>query len=89
RNVLIYFDVPTRTRLLDRLVESLSHDGYLLLGASETLLGVTDHFEKFSRCQSPVYAPATSKNGPHGATVDTGAPGLGISRTPGSSTSPR
>lgn len=79
RNVLIYFDVPTRTRLLDRLVESLSHDGFLLLGASETLLGVTDHFERFSSCQSAVYAPATFKNGPQGATAEIGAPGSGTS----------
>jgi chemotaxis protein methyltransferase CheR len=37
RNVLMYFDSPTRTRVLERLAETLSADGMLLLGESEAV----------------------------------------------------
>jgi chemotaxis protein methyltransferase CheR len=37
RNVLMYFDAPTRTQVLERLTETLSADGVLLLGESETV----------------------------------------------------
>jgi len=38
RNVLIYFDEPTRRHILKRLTQSLQPEGYLALGASESLL---------------------------------------------------
>ncbi len=38
RNVLIYFDAPTRGRVLAGLARVLAPDGYLYLGGSETLL---------------------------------------------------
>ncbi|MGL4635881.1 MAG: CheR family methyltransferase [Beijerinckiaceae bacterium] len=40
RNVLIYFGEATKRDVLDRLSESLSPDGYLLLGGAETVLGL-------------------------------------------------
>lgn len=42
RNVLIYFDRPTRSRILDTIAAMLSPGGYLFLGASETTLGLTE-----------------------------------------------
>jgi chemotaxis protein methyltransferase CheR len=42
RNVLIYFDAPTKTDVMRRLANALSPDGALLLGAAETVLGLTD-----------------------------------------------
>ncbi|MBX9932281.1 MAG: protein-glutamate O-methyltransferase CheR [Methylobacterium sp.] len=42
RNVLIYFDAPTKGDVLGRLSASLSPDGALLLGAAETVIGLTD-----------------------------------------------
>ena len=42
RNVLIYFDAPTKTRVLDALARRLSPDGVLYLGGAETVLGLTD-----------------------------------------------
>lgn len=42
RNVLIYFDIETKSRVLDRLAAQLADDGYLLLGAAETVVGLTD-----------------------------------------------
>jgi chemotaxis protein methyltransferase CheR len=45
RNVLIYFDVPTKKRVLERMASQVTQPGYLLLGAAETVLGVTDQFK--------------------------------------------
>jgi chemotaxis protein methyltransferase CheR len=45
RNVLIYFDQPTKKDVLDRLAVVTSADGYLSLGAAETVIGLTDAFK--------------------------------------------
>jgi chemotaxis protein methyltransferase CheR len=45
RNVLIYFDTPTKKRVLDRMAQQMEAPGYLLMGAAETVLGVTDTFK--------------------------------------------
>ncbi|HEV7267100.1 MAG TPA: protein-glutamate O-methyltransferase CheR [Falsiroseomonas sp.] len=42
RNVLIYFDAPTKTRVLEMLARQLAPDGMLYLGAAETVIGLTD-----------------------------------------------
>jgi chemotaxis protein methyltransferase CheR len=42
RNVLLYFDASTRTRAFDRLAKVLAPDGWLMLGAGETVIGQTD-----------------------------------------------
>ncbi|MFZ1990103.1 MAG: protein-glutamate O-methyltransferase CheR [Alphaproteobacteria bacterium] len=48
RNVLIYFDRDTKTDILERLAKTLMPDGYLMLGAAESIIGLTD-----SLCGSP------------------------------------
>ncbi|MGI9381690.1 MAG: CheR family methyltransferase [Methyloligellaceae bacterium] len=45
RNVLIYFDPPTKKDILNRLASQLQPDGYLVLGAAETVIGLTDEFQ--------------------------------------------
>jgi chemotaxis protein methyltransferase CheR len=45
RNVLIYFDQETKVNVLDRLAEVIAGDGYLVLGAAETVVGLTDSFK--------------------------------------------
>jgi chemotaxis protein methyltransferase CheR len=42
RNVLIYFDANLKGDVLRRIANVMAPDGSLLLGASETVLGVTD-----------------------------------------------
>ncbi len=45
RNVLIYFDHETKVDLLNRLGEVTFREGYLVLGAAETIIGLTDAFK--------------------------------------------
>lgn len=44
RNVLIYFDEPTRRGIVDRFAANLPPGGLLVLGAVENLYGITDRF---------------------------------------------
>lgn len=44
RNVLIYFDQPTKKDIFQRLRGNVPGDGFLVLGAAETVFGVTDSF---------------------------------------------
>jgi len=46
RNVLIYFSAETKQRVLDHLIESLAPQGVLVLGGSESLIGVEHALEK-------------------------------------------
>jgi len=40
RNILIYFDKPTQSKVLSRLCSHLAPGGYLLLGHSESIVGI-------------------------------------------------
>ncbi len=44
RNVLIYFDHPSRKKVVDMFFERLSEGGYLLLGHAESLINITAAF---------------------------------------------
>ncbi|SON58259.1 Chemotaxis protein methyltransferase [Hartmannibacter diazotrophicus] len=44
RNVMIYFDNPTKERLVERFWQMLKPDGFLYIGHSETLLDQRDIF---------------------------------------------
>ena len=56
RNVLIYFDQQTKVDVLDRIAKTLQPDGFLLLGAAETVVGLTDTFRPIPD-QRGLYAP--------------------------------
>lgn len=45
RNVLIYFDLATKTRVLSSISGVMPADGFLLLGGAETVLGISDKFK--------------------------------------------
>jgi chemotaxis protein methyltransferase CheR len=45
RNVLIYFDQPTKTRVLAGIASLMPDDGFLYLGGAETVLGISDKFK--------------------------------------------
>ncbi|MGA3303803.1 MAG: protein-glutamate O-methyltransferase CheR [Methylovirgula sp.] len=44
RNVLIYFDMPTKHAVLKKMARVLAPDGYLFMGAAETVVGLTEAF---------------------------------------------
>ena len=45
RNVIIYFNKETKTRLVEKYADSLKPGGYLFIGHSESLYKITDRFE--------------------------------------------
>ena len=45
RNVLIYFDQETKVFVLNRIARQMPEDGYLVLGAAETVIGLTEAFK--------------------------------------------
>jgi len=45
RNVLIYFDQDTKINIFNRLAKAMEPDGFLVLGAAETVVGLTDAFK--------------------------------------------
>jgi chemotaxis protein methyltransferase CheR len=55
RNVLIYFDTATRRRVCDTLADALAPDGYLILGAAESLYGVSERFASRSCAGTVLY----------------------------------
>jgi chemotaxis protein methyltransferase CheR len=44
RNVLLYFERETRSAAFDRLANAVAPDGFLMLGAGETVIGQTGRF---------------------------------------------
>lgn len=59
RNVLIYFDAPTKTRVLAALAGQLAPDGVVYLGGAETVFGLTERLVPVSG-ERGVYEPARS-----------------------------
>ncbi len=72
RNVLIYFDQPAKIDVFERVARSMEPDGFLILGAAETVVGLTNTFKPVSekrglyqpnsvaKVASPPLAPAMS-----------------------------
>jgi chemotaxis protein methyltransferase CheR len=56
RNVLIYFDQPTKIDVLERIARVTERDGFLLLGAAETVVGLTEAFRPVQDRRG-LYAP--------------------------------
>jgi chemotaxis protein methyltransferase CheR len=62
-NVLIYFDQAVKERVVGSLYQSLREGGYLFVGVSETLYGVTQAFQPVRFAQAVAYrkeAPASA-----------------------------
>ena len=56
RNVLIYFDQDTKIDIFRRLAKATEKDGFLALGAAETVVGLTDVFKPY-RDRRGLYRP--------------------------------
>jgi len=48
RNVMIYFDTPTKAALAKRFYNALESGGYLFIGLSETLSGISGDFQQIA-----------------------------------------
>jgi chemotaxis protein methyltransferase CheR len=56
RNVMIYFDKPTQARLVDGIfARAIRPDGYLFIGHSESLGGLSKSFQYVSELKAPIY----------------------------------
>ena len=55
RNVMIYFDGPTKTDVLGRLAKMMPADGVLFLGGAESILGISDAFTRRGGESTSVY----------------------------------
>jgi chemotaxis protein methyltransferase CheR len=63
RNVLIYFDTETKISVLNRLARSMAGDGYLVLGAAETVVGLTETLKTVPEKRG-LYVPNLNAPGP-------------------------
>jgi chemotaxis protein methyltransferase CheR len=73
RNVLIYFDQPTKVDVLERIARLTEADGYLVLGAAETVVGLTE-----------VFKPNNERRGlylPNAAATKSATPGFAALKT--------
>ena len=59
RNVLIYFDQDTKINIFNRLAKATEPDGFLVLGAAETVVGLTDVFKPYPERRG-LYRPSGS-----------------------------
>ena len=60
RNVLIYFDIPTKQDILGKVRRQLRPDGLLLLGGAETTMNLDNNFERVPAGRSTWYRPTGS-----------------------------
>jgi chemotaxis protein methyltransferase CheR len=58
RNVLIYFDLPTKKRILEEIHGSLFRGGYLLVGTTEAGLPAGERFQRHTAGNALVYVAA-------------------------------
>lgn len=57
RNVLIYFDVETKRRVLARVRQAMAPQGALLLGGAETMVFIDESFERIEVARTSYYRP--------------------------------
>lgn len=60
RNVLIYFDVPTKRDILAKVRQVLRPDGYLFLGSAETTMNIDASFERLQVEKASCYSLAAA-----------------------------
>lgn len=58
RNVMIYFTLDTKRKILPRIRRHLATDGSLFLGGSESTLGIDNHWERVNHGRTASFRPA-------------------------------
>jgi len=91
RNVLIYFDLPTKQAILRRMAGVLADDGILLLGAAETTIGVDATWDRVQFGSGSAYRKLATQPAPCSSNVvglsgqvptQAGPPGLAVRTGP-------
>src|SRR6202035_702165 len=62
RNVLIYFDQETKARIFERLSKVVEPDGFMVLGAAESVVGISDAFKPYPDRRG-LYSPNANRAG--------------------------
>jgi chemotaxis protein methyltransferase CheR len=57
RNVMLYFDVPTRAALVTKMRRVLKPDGALFLGGAETMIGIDTGYDRLAGAGCSYYRP--------------------------------
>jgi chemotaxis protein methyltransferase CheR len=60
RNVLIYFDVETKTKILRQIATVLEPGGYLVLGGAESIMSLQDCYERVPNANTAIYRRKSS-----------------------------
>ena len=60
-NVLIYFDVTSKRRVIQHFYNNLLPHGYLFLGHSESLYGISDDFRLVHLPSTTAYVKAEKR----------------------------
>jgi chemotaxis protein methyltransferase CheR len=60
RNVLIYFDQDTKAGIFERMAKLVDTDGFLVLGAAESVVGISDAFKPFPERRG-LYRPNSAR----------------------------
>lgn len=84
RNVLIYFDQITKISVLNRIADVMAPDGFLVLGASETIIGLTDRLRMADGLRglyTPVRAPRAVQGEGRAAPEEAPRRSLGAARS--------
>ena len=73
RNVLIYFDQDTKAAILERMSKMVEPDGVLVLGAAESVVGITEAFKPYPDRRG-MYCPNTMRAASRGAVGSSAIP---------------
>jgi chemotaxis protein methyltransferase CheR len=68
RNVLIYFDQDTKAGIFERLVKAVEPDGFMVLGAAESVVGISDAFKPYPDRRG-LYRPNATRTARPGAAM--------------------
>lgn len=75
RNVLIYFDQDTKIGIFERLARAAEPDGFMVLGAAESVVGISDAFKPHPDRRG-LYRPNTARTAKPG--IAAGAPARAV-----------
>jgi len=77
RNVLIYFDQDTKIGIFERLAKMVEPDGFMVLGAAESVVGISDAFKPYADRRG-LYRPNATRTAKPGLAAATPQPAKAV-----------